>query len=649
VTTTTITESMSAIFGIYFLDGRPMQESGLQAMANRLGHRAPDGVALWQQGSVGAGHCLFATTPESLTERLPLIGRHGKMVLTADARIDNRKELLSILRPDEPGDQVGDAHLILAAYERWGEEAPKYLIGDFAFAVWDVSRRTVFCARDPMGIKPLYYHHSDKVFAFASEIKAVLVCPDVPSRLNEAKVADHLLPNLDDTQSTFYQDVFRLPAAHSITVTAHSIQMRRYWSLDCTRELRLKSDHEYAEAFREIFIEAVRCRLRSVGRVGSTLSGGLDSSSIACTASLQLSENLRPLRTFTAIFPGLPERELRKIDERPYVAAVLKSARFDQSFVRADQVSPLQDWRRTFGHFDEACLAPNLYLHWELYKAASAKGVRVLLDGLDGDTTVSHGLGFLTELARAGRWRRLFTEARAFSRRSSYPVRDVVRRFGIRPLVPERVVRRWRALRPQSTPAREPARVISETFARRIPKRDVRHNGCSGFVSARQDHSHALSSALIPYAMEFADAASGACAIEVRYPFFDRRLVEFCLALPVEQKLHDGWTRAVMRRAMSGILPTEVQWRMDKADLSCNFRRGLFEQDRPTIEHVIMSRPEFLEEYVDLPALQDAYKRWSAQPVECYNDALTLFRVATLALWLENSGPVGRPGAGCHF
>jgi asparagine synthase (glutamine-hydrolysing) len=494
-----------------------------------------------------------------------------------------------------------------------------------------------------MGVKPLCYYHSDKLFAFASEIKAILVCSEVPRLLNEAKVADHIRWNFDDAQSTFYRGVVKLPAAHSLTLTARSIQLRRYWSLDCGQELRLKSDQEYGEAFREIFVEAVRCRTRRAFSIGSTLSGGLDSSSIACTANGLLEEDQRPLRTFSAIFPGLPEAELRRIDERAFVEAVLKRGQFDQTYVCADRASPLLDWRQMFGHLDEACWAPNLYLHWELYKAASVKGVRVLLDGLDGDTTVSHGLGYLTDLVRTGRWVRFFKESAALSRRNSrsYPLGTAMWQLGIRPLVPELAVRSWRALRSRSASKGAAPDLINQSFAKRTQTSNgaaTRFNESTAFETARQGHWHALSSPLISSVMELADAASSAFAIEARYPFFDQRLIEFCVAIPAEQKLRDGWTRAVMRRAMDGILPTEVQWRVDKANLGFNFKRRLFEGDRGIIQAVVESGLTSLEEYVDLRAVRDAYRRWSEQPSRDQRDALTLYRVATLALWLETSG-----------
>jgi asparagine synthase (glutamine-hydrolysing) len=589
---------------------------------------------------------MLRTTPQSLDERLPLVSEGESFVVTADARIDNRKELISCLGPHRKRtDDIRDTDLILAAYQRWGDEAPGHLVGDFAFALWDGRRRTLLCARDPMGVKSFYYYHrADGLFAFASEIKALVACADIPCCLNELKVADHLLGNLEDTTSTFYQDIVRLPAAHSVVVGPESMRLRRYWELDCSRELQLRSDQEYAEAFREHFLDAVRARTRSAFPVGSALSGGLDSSSIACSANLVLTTEQRPLRTFSAVFPTLPEPELQRIDERPHVEAVLHEGQFDHTYVRADQTSPLIEWQRVFWHLDEACLAPNLYLHWGLYKTARAKGVRVFLDGVDGDTTVSHGFGHLTDLARMGRWLRFWKEATALSKRYpvSYGLRSLVRQHGIRALVPNPMIRSWRAIRSRIGQQARHHTFISQEFAESVGARGRGQRRDLESLGARRNHFEALHSPLIPYAMEIADKASAAFEIEARYPFLDRRLIEFCLSIPGEQKLHEGWTRMVMRRGMAGILPPEVQWRIDKSDLSGNFLRCLFEQDQQTIRHIVFNGSGRVHQYVDSAALRSMYQRWSAEPFKCQKDSLTLYSVATLALWLEGSKPCGR-------
>jgi asparagine synthase (glutamine-hydrolysing) len=610
-------------------------------MADRLGHRGPDRAGLWSEGPLGLGHRLLVTTPESAQERLP--ARKDVLVLTADARIDNRAELIVRLSlTDRPPEGITDGALILAAYEQWGEDCPRNMIGDFAFAVWDGRRQTVFCARDHAGVKPFYYHLSHRLLAFASEIKALLTLPEVPRRLNELRVADHLTGLLEDQEITFYRDILRLPAGHSLSVGRGKARVQPYFRLDALREEPARADAEYAEAFRAHFTEAVRSRVRSRFPVGSLLSGGLDSSFIVGTAREAVARGGNgALRTFSAVFPGLPESDLGKIDERGFIRAVVGLGDLEPHYVEADRLSPLEDLDRVFWHEDEAFLAPNLYMHWALYRAAQGAGVRVLLDGLDGDTTVSHGLEYLAELLRAGRIGALMAEVTALAGRHGISRRRVFDHFVLRPLVPGPVRTVWKALRRRRPVHGSLSVPIRPAFARRVGLRDriasLERGGSRRSRTARESHWQGLTSGLLPYTLELADRAAAAFGVEPRYPFFDRRLVEYCLALPPEQKLHGGWTRVVERRAMAGLVPEEVRWRVGKGNLSPNFKRGLFGDDRHVVEDVIVKDPQVIDEYVDVAALRDAFRRHASGPIRDA-DALDVYAAVTLALWLRRTG-----------
>jgi asparagine synthase (glutamine-hydrolysing) len=614
----------------------------IDCMTERLAHRGPDGSGVWNEGSVGLGHRMLWTTPESRHERLPLTAQAGSVAITADARIDNRQELIAALALSDSRRQITDAELILGAYQRWGEDSPTRLMGDFAFAIWDGRRQSLFCARDHSGVKPFYYYQSDRILAFGSEIKALLSLEDVPRRLNQVKVADHLAGVFADNAITFYRDVFRLPPGHSLTVRQGETRARAYCGLDPSREIRLRSDDEYAEAFNERFTEAVRCRLRSTYPVGSLLSGGLDSSSIVVTARDMLGEgNGGPFPTFSAVFPSLPDVDLRRIDERPYMAAVVAAGGVSPHYVRADHLSPLTDLERVFWHEDEAVLAPNLYIHWALYGAAQEHGVRILLDGIDGDTTVSHGVEYLSELARRGRVGALGREVMALSRRHNSSPGRVLWQLGLRPLIPDSVRDAWRRVRGRSDAPVSMNTAIKPAFAEHVglterirgPQAERRKRA----RTAREAHWRGLTSPLLAYALEGADKAAAAFGVEPRYPFFDRRLVEFCLALPPEQKLHRGWNRVVMRRAMAKTLPDEVRWRVGKANLSPNFKRRLLDHDRDVLEDVILRDPQVIEDYVDVAALREIYHRYASEPMS-EKDALAVFAAVTLALWLRRTG-----------
>lgn len=636
---------MSGIMGIYYLNGEPVDRANLGRMVDTLAHRGPDGSAIWSEGAVGFGHRMLWTTPESLLETLPFVNHRGDLAITADARIDNRDELIAALSfCDRPAEKITDSQLILAAYEKWGESCLEHLLGDFAFAIWDRRQQKVFCARDHMGVKPLYYYYSGKIFVFASEIKAILCLPEVPRRLNEIRVADHLIGSIEDKTSTFYQDILRLPAAHSLTIGCQGNQLRSYWSVNLKHELRLCSSQEYIEAFREIFTEAVRCRLRSAFPVGTMLSGGLDSSSIACVARNLLAEtgNNR-LSTFSAIFPSLVEVDPR-IDERHYIEAVVAMGEVEAHYVHADRISPLTEREQVSWHLDGACLAPNLYMDWAIFKAAHQQGVRILFSGVDGDTTVSYGHEYLSVLARTGRWQKLTAEARGLSREfynSAVSPRRLVWEYGFKPLVPEFVLQLSDKLRGRTQSLWPQSRLINPAFAQRVGvskhTESLIASGIQSARTAREEHWYALTSGLMQYSLQTLGELAAAFSLELHYPFGDRRLVEFCLALPPEQKLHQGWTRSIMRRAMAGILPPEVQWRKGKGNLSANFKQRLKDDEQETLEEVILKNPQLIEEYVDVPALRAAYQRYISQPIRREEDAFNVFMAVTLALWLRTS------------
>jgi asparagine synthase (glutamine-hydrolysing) len=668
---------MSGIIGIYYLDDRPVDREDLERMLDTLAHRGPDGADIWIDGAVGFGHRMLWTTPESLLEKLPFVNQTGNLVISADCRIDNRDELIYVLQFDYcPPEKITDSQLILAAYEKWGEQCPEHLLGDFAFAIWDKQKQILFCARDHMGVKPFYYHYqTGRIFAFGSEIKALLCLQEIPRQLNEVKVGDYLAANLQDKSNTFYQDIFRLPPASSLTVNAKGIQIQSYWTLDPKRELRLNSDEEYAEALREIFAEAVRCRLRSAFTVGSHLSGGLDSSSITCMARqllIQEGKN-RSLHTFSNIFDAVPES-----DERSFIEAVIAQGDMIPHYVHADEMGPLSNLEEIFRYQDEVISAPTHFLAWELNDAAHKTGARVVLDGFDGDNTISHGDGYFAELANKGEWATFAVEAEAlrelvgaspmsilryygltcleqlarrwkwvaFVRETNQILqyfnisrRQIFLRHGLKPLLPQFVLKVWHFLRGHNQPESNANAIINPSFAKRIglEKRvQAFENRSSQPLTERESHCRDLTSGILTQALEISDHYAAAFGLEVRHPFMDKRLLEFCLSLPAEQKLHKGWSRLVMRRAMKNVLPEEVQWRRGKSDMSPSFDYGLLTLDRQVLDRAILNHLESIEAYADTKVLRTAYERLiSKSEVNSQQDLLSAWMGAMLALGLR--------------
>lgn len=276
---------MSGIVGILNLDGAPADKHLLQDLTNFLKPRGPDAQRIWADGPVGFGHTLFKTTEESEHECQPFTLGSGTWI-TADARVDAQSELIEHLRArgQEPAHHATDAELILRAYEAWGESCVEHLLGDFAFGIWDGRRQRLFCARDHMGVKPFYYAQIGSFVVFSNALDCIRECPVVSDRLNDLAIADFLLfGHNQDSATTSFADIRRLPPAHYASWSAERHQIRRYWTMPIDEPLFYKRKDDYCDRFKELVREAVSDRLRTP-RVGVFMSGGLDSSTLARTA-----------------------------------------------------------------------------------------------------------------------------------------------------------------------------------------------------------------------------------------------------------------------------------------------------------------------------------------------------------------------------
>jgi asparagine synthase (glutamine-hydrolysing) len=632
---------VSAIVGLFRLEGAPEIEGDLDIMLSTVRHRGPDGLSSWRDDSVsvGFGYAALFSKGESLAEGQPLRRRESGVVVVADARIDNRETLAHQLGVVANA-SLSDASLIARAYERWGRDCADRLVGDFAFAIWDPRRGKVFCARDVMGVKPLYYVHTARLFAFATEAKALLALPDVSHELNDEALRGFMSlddAHLSDRSGTLYRSISRLPAAHFFEVDDGDVSVTRYWDLNAERETRYASTDQYVEHFRHCFAEAVQARLRTTSShgIGATLSGGLDSSSIVCVARGRLRGSRNPLHTFSLIFPDLSAAERSGIDERRFIEDVLRMGDVQSHLVRGDHVSPLSDLERVLWHLDEAFFAPNLYLHWAMYREAQQQGVRVLLDGFDGDSAIGHGVGRLGNLLIAKDWGTFESEVRAFATNHDATTSAVLRLHGypyLRSLALSGDWPRWWEATAQLSRRFQLSRAMTalnyglRPWIRRRP---------SSVHRERELHIQGISQPLYQITLEIADKAAAAFCVEPRYPFFDRRLIEFCVGIPESQKFSGGWSRLILRRGMEGILPPTVQWRARKANLSANFYRALGTTDRARIANATYSG---VARYTDKRALATAWTKYSVAGNGYKSTATLLFRATTLATWLSMLG-----------
>jgi asparagine synthase (glutamine-hydrolysing) len=633
---------MSAIVCLYHRDGEPVQAEALTRMLDSLQHRGTDWVGAWREGPIGLGNRMFCTTSQSRSERMPRRHAAEDLTISADARLDNRKELWELFgREGVPGNDVPDSELILEAYRQWGESCPARLLGDFAFAIWDGRSRRLFCARDPLGVKPFFYHLSERAFVAASEIKGILSAEKIDLRLDENWVADYLVESWLDKTHTIYSSVRRLAPAHSLSVDARQSSVTRYWRLDPERTIGMGSDEDYLDAFRERFFQAVRSRVSASDPVGVTLSGGLDSSSIACAArAIMKQDGSGKLSTFSAVFPATPE-----CDESDYFGTVLAQNGLRAHRLDVSSLGTLEDYQRMMWHLDQPMIGYNGHMGWALLRNAREAGVRILLDGTDGDTTLSHGDGYLMELATGWRWPSLIYELYWCNRLHGSPFWSQLgqaARAGIRPLAPAKIRGLRRSLRAPETVAvaAAPRGSRLEALSPEFVQRNHLEERVREFIQTRQSktareaHCKALEGPMLTLALESLDHMGAAFNIEYRFPFCDRRLVEFCLALPARWKMRAGKTRQIMREALAGVLPEKIRTRAGKADFTPFFNRALRQHDAPVIRGLTAKHLENLEPFVRDPRLGEVYERMAANELGVF-ETRRMWRMIVLSLWMR--------------
>src|SRR5689334_7069514 len=308
---------MSAIGGVINFDGAPVGPDLQTQLSANLQSYGPDAGSEVCQNSVGVVYRAFHTNVESRRERQPLVDRHG-CILAWDGRLDNREELITLLR-DELRVDCSDSSIVVAAYHKWGVAFPQRIIGDFAFSLWDPISRTLLLARDPVGARLLFYYADKNRLIWASRLEPLLELPGIELEINDEYVAGYLsLPPGEGLPP--YKNIRGVPPAHLASPRDGKVVCRRFWGLDPDKEIRYQTDREYEEHFLALFSEALRTRLRADGPVWADLSGGLDSSSIVCVADEVMkggSVQARSLETVSAVFD-----ESSTSDERKFISVV---------------------------------------------------------------------------------------------------------------------------------------------------------------------------------------------------------------------------------------------------------------------------------------------------------------------------------------
>jgi len=396
----------------------------------------------------------------------------------------------------------------------------------------------------------------------------VATLDNVRPRLNEQKVADFLVL-LQSPESTFFEGVLRLPPGHTLTASGHALRIERFWSPDEKRSIVFRSDREYVEGFLEVFGEAVRARLRCDGPVGIMLSGGLDSSSVATVAAAQMREQGNRLSAFHAAPRSGSQGAVRlgKVaDESADVEAIARMHPNIDLRIHRTGRTPFDEIEMSFRMTGAPARNPsNVGWFDGIYAAAKTEGVRVMLAGHKGNSTISYtGMRSLAESARKGHWRHLWREVQALGLATGKGRRYTLKHEVVRPLTPPLLAGLLQRLTrtPHPSTWETTASAIKPEFARVMQVEERLRAGKKDQLSARRWGELEFRTTVLMGGPDVLDTYSGFRAwfgIETRDPTSDRRVVEYCFAIPGSQYLRNGVGRWLIRRAMEGKLPDQVR------------------------------------------------------------------------------------------
>lgn len=615
---------MCGIAGIISTEGR-IQIHSLKAMSDTLAHRGPDGEGQWMNRSntVGLSHRRLAIIDLSEAGAQPMHSA-GRYSIVYNGEIYNYKELRSDLK------QAGyhfvsesDTEVILAAYDFYKEDCVKYFDGMFAFAIWDEQKKNLFCARDIFGEKPFYYFIQKNIFAFASEMKALWAI-GIDKTVDDKMMVNYLVlgyvQDASNRSRTFYKNIYSLPPANSGLLSFDDMQFTLTKYKDINKEISIKINAGTAEAkFEDLLASSVKRRLRSDVTVGSSLSGGLDSSAIAYYIKEQSKKKGDlSFQTFSAVFPGFTKDESENIKE------ISGHFKFTNSGVTPTGEGLIEDIERLCYHQEEPFSSASIYAQYKVYELAAAHNVKVLLDGqgadeiLGGYTKYLHW--YLQELTGNNKF------IRAKKERESFQKNNIPIKWGFK----------------NALAAYLPAHAAIALEKREYRKVVTNHTITSGLLhrvkgmewqGIHKPVVTKLNDILYHNTMEhgleellrYADRNSMAHGTEVRLPFLNFELVSFIFSLPAAFKIQAGFTKHLLRKTMNGKLPDKIIWNTEKTGFEPPQKNWM--EQKKLQDLIYESKEKLVKEKILKPAVLNI----KIQPMHAHEAENTDWRYLNLA------------------
>lgn len=586
---------MCGIAGIISPSNKEVHQARLKLMTDSILHRGPDGEGYWinELGTVAFGHRRLSIIDLSSAGSQPMHYLE-RFTITYNGEIYNYIELKSALA--HKGYQFqsqSDTEVILAAYSCYGIDCLQHFDGMFAFAIWDKKEQQLFCARDRFGEKPFYYCYASNELLFASEMKA-LWAAGVEKNMDPTMLLNYLTIGATkyplDRHQTFFRNISSLPPAHYLLYrlinNEVNIDVKPYWDIDKAQSQSIISEADAVKTFTSLLTTSVSRRLRSDVAVGSSLSGGLDSSAIVAIINQQLNQSARQ-KTFSAIFPGFEK------DESSHIQQVVAAFKIDNFTTTPSVDDFITEFQKLIYHQEEPFQSASIYAQYKVYELAKQQQVTVILDGQGADETLAgytkYYHWYWQELIANNQFKEQQKERKAAINNGQtidWSFKNYLAAWMPQVAANQLEKRTFRQVVFSRDFNRDFVEENKKRFA--IYKPAIYNLNDILYFNTMQNGLEEL--------LRYADRNSMAHSLEVRLPFLSHELVQFIFSLPSSYKIKNGFTKNLLRLSMQQHLPASIVWRKEKVGYEPP--QKLWMQNQKMIEYIHESRKKLVAQNI---------------------------------------------------
>ncbi len=541
---------MTVIFGIIKKEGVFAEKQELEQMYDSVKHFPYDNFTLWNENNIGLGWVQLYDTPESVYDKQPFSFDNNRYIMVGKARLDNRNELCDVFNmPVAERKSLPDTKLLPLAFEKWGNNCPSKLFGDWSFAVWDKSEKKLFMARDHLGVTAFYYTITSNFIAFASNKSVLLSIPSVSKEINMVQMAQLLVGWHGYANETAYKNIFRLPPSSSAVYLNGKLSVTKYWHLENVAGLRYKNDNEYLKVFNELFLHAVKSRIRSYRPIVSMLSSGLDSTSLTALAATELAKEGKKMKAYTSV-PFYDTTGLLKPaqygDESELAGLLAKMyPNIEHIIVKSEKRNPLQGIYDSLKiHKTPVRNSSNFYWLLSISELAKQSQAGTMLNGQGGNITISWPFrSYYSNFIRPGIKPFFKKNIPDFAMRFMFDMMRGRKPFLEYSLINPQYEIEIRLLEKMKEAGYDP-HFITTSSLRKNRMSVINLNMAQGAGLAQENGDY--------------------FGINVYDPTLDLKLLEFCSAIPDEQFVRPGFDRYLVRRSMKNRLPDRILYNQNK-------------------------------------------------------------------------------------